>query len=135
MLRVNQSVGAPFVVPLGDIGPGLLLDPGGNPLPVLQFPDTINFTSAIFTATLTPTIFVLSGGNAFVAEPTIFVTLSPLSGSLIVAGIDSAVIVAQPASTVPEPGTVILIGIGLLVTRALLPTLRGVRKPSQSLFG
>ena len=132
-LTANQSGGPSLVVPLGNIGPGPLLDPGGNPLPALQFPDTINFTSAFFTATLSPTTFMLSSGNAFVAGPAISVVLSPTSGSFLMAGVDNALIMAQPASPVSEPRTVILIGTGLLAG-ALLRALRGARKPSQSLF-
>ena len=39
----------------GELGPGPLLDPIGNPLLVLQFPSTTNVMPASFMATLTPT--------------------------------------------------------------------------------
>ena len=49
-LTVNPDGGSPKALTLGDIGPGELLDTSGNP--VIQFPTTDNFTSAILTATL-----------------------------------------------------------------------------------
>jgi hypothetical protein len=44
---VEQSGGPPQVISLGNIGPGALLAPDGNPLLVLQFPSTTNFTSSV----------------------------------------------------------------------------------------
>ena len=112
-LTVDPSGGAPQDIFLGDIQPGQLLDSGGNPLPVLQFPDTINFTSAGLVATLSPATFMLSDGSTFVGGATIALTLSPSSGPVLVAGTDSALIAAQPAAGVPEPGSFILFGTAL----------------------
>ncbi len=112
MLTVVPLSGPPQIVQLGNIGPGPLLDPVGNPILALQFPGTINFTSANLTATLTPIAFVLSNGDAFVADPMVSVTLSSSTG-LLVAGVDNAVITAQPAATVSEPGALIPLTIGL----------------------
>jgi hypothetical protein len=119
-LTANPSSGPPQVIPLGDIGTGALLE-DGTPSLVLQFPGNRAFASASFTATLSPTSFELGDGNVFVAEPTIFVTLLPSMGSLLVANSDAAEITAQPAVAVPEPGTWILSAIGFLtgfLTRA-----------------
>jgi hypothetical protein len=110
MLTVNPGSGPPKVILLEDTGPGPLLDPNGNPLPVLQFSRTLNFTSASITAAPSPNVFLLSTGSTFDAAPSISETLSPSSGSFFVAGVDSAVITAQPASTILEPGTLIPFG-------------------------
>jgi hypothetical protein len=118
-LTANQTGGPSLVVPLGNIEPGPLLDPGGNPLPALLFPDTINLTSVSFTAALSPTTFLVNG-NAFVAAPAISVTLSPASGSFVIAGIDNVLIMADPASAVPEPRTLILLGPVSIVGALLL---------------
>ena len=56
-LTADPSGGPSQVIPLGNIGPGPLLDPNGNPLLVLQFPSSTSFTSASFMATLGPTTF------------------------------------------------------------------------------
>jgi hypothetical protein len=113
-LTPDPGSGPPQVIPLGDIGPGPLLDPNGNPLPVPQFSRTLNFTSASITATPIPNIFLLSTGSTFDAAPSISETLSPSSGSFFVAGVDSAVITAQPAPTILEPGTLTLFGTALI---------------------
>src|ERR1019366_312893 len=57
-----MSGGSPLAIPLGDLGPGAL-----SPTDPVQFPDTSLFTGAIFTATLSRTSFLLSGGGAFLA--------------------------------------------------------------------
>jgi hypothetical protein len=48
------------------------------------------------------------------------VTLSPASGSFLIAGIDNVLIMAQPASAVPEPRTLVLLGPVLIVGALLL---------------
>ena len=113
VLEVDPNGGAPQDIPLGDVAPGPLQDSGGNPLPVLQFPSTEDFTSATFTAMLSPTTFMLSDGSTFVGGATIALTLSPSSGPVLMAGTDDAVIAAQPAAGAPEPGSFILFGTAL----------------------
>jgi hypothetical protein len=132
-LIVDPTGGPPQVISLGNIVPGPLLDPTDeSPLPILQFPSTLSFTSAGLMATLSPTTFVLSNGDLFVADPVISVTLSPSSGSLLVPG-DDALITARSAA-VPEPETWMLFG-----TAALLRTLwrppRNKRKTPPSFGG
>ncbi|MEO8659819.1 MAG: PEP-CTERM sorting domain-containing protein [Bryobacteraceae bacterium] len=111
-LTLNVQGGSQQVINLGDIAPGLLQDNDGNP--VVQFPATILFTSAIFQATLTPTSFLLSDGTTFLTSPSILLNLTPASGTVLVAGTDLAPIYLQSeGSAVPEPGTLTLIGCGL----------------------
>lgn len=107
-LTVNFAGGSSQSFILGDIGPGELLDSSGNP--VIQFPSTDNFSSAIFTATLSPTTFTLSDGTTFTASGSIPSDLTP-SGPRLIAGTDFAVVNAeQPQVTpVPEPGTLFLL--------------------------
>lgn len=110
-LTLAFSNGTSQVISLGSIGPGPLLDPNGNPLAPLQFPDTTVFSSAIFQGTLSLTNFVLSNGSPFVPLSNFFsVTLLPSSGSSLAAGTDFALIQVAP---VPEPGTLFLMGSGL----------------------
>jgi hypothetical protein len=70
----------------------------------LQFPSTMSFTGAIFTATLSQTTFVLVDGSTFVAaSPAISLSLLPLSGSTLVAGRDFGVVTVQ----VPEADSLV----------------------------
>jgi hypothetical protein len=95
--------GSPLVIPLGDLGPGVL-----SPTDPLQFPATSLFTGAIFTATLSQTSFLLSDGSTFVAgSSTISAAVLPSSGTSLAAGIDFAVITV---SNVPEPNSALLLG-------------------------
>ena len=71
---------------LGNIGPGELLDSGGNP--IVQFPGSTQFTSATLTARLSQTTFRLSDGSTFTASPSISTGLTPSSGGLLVASVD-----------------------------------------------
>jgi hypothetical protein len=98
--------GSPLVIPLGDLGPGAL-----SPTDPVQFPDTSLFAGAIFTATLSRTNFLLSGGGAFLAtSSTITAEVLPASGPSLVAGTDFAVITVSDVSNVPEPRTTLLLG-------------------------
>jgi hypothetical protein len=108
-LTVDFRGGSSQVIKLGNIGPGELLDSSGNP--VVELPSTDVFTSALFTATLSPASFVLSDGTAFGARAPISVDLTPSSGSSLVAGVDFAVVNATP---IPEPNTLVLLGSTLI---------------------
>jgi hypothetical protein len=109
-LTVTPASGAPQTFNLGNLGPGESLDANGNPL--VQFPSMENFTSATFTATLSPTTFNLSDGSHFVASDTLSADLVPSSGSFLQASVDSVVISAQP---VPEPSVLVLLTTSALV--------------------
>jgi len=94
------------VFTLGDIGPGFLLDMGGNP--VVQVSGDQSFISAEFTATLFPLTFGLSDGTLFTAaSSSIDVQLLPSTGSTLTADVDQTTIGVTEAvqSTVPEPAT------------------------------
>lgn len=83
---------------LGDIGPGFLLDPSGNP--VVQVPSDQLFASAEFTATLSPGSFALFNGTSFVADSTsLDVLLQPSSGPTLGADVDR--------TTIAVPGTIV----------------------------
>lgn len=97
-LTLNFSSGSSESISLGDISPGELLDSSGNP--IVQFPSTDDFSSAVFTATLTPTTFTLSDGTTFAASGDITADLTPSSGSALVAGTDFAVINAESAPVI-----------------------------------
>jgi hypothetical protein len=62
---------------------------------------------------LSPTGFLLSSGTTFVAAPTISETMSPSWGSFLAAGVDNALITAQPASAISEAGTLIVVRTAL----------------------
>jgi hypothetical protein len=111
-LTVTPANGPSQVFSLGDIGPGELLDKNGNP-PV-EFPAAANFTSATFTATLSPADFRVSDGTTFDAFASVSATLTPSSGSFLQAGVDVVVINAQ-ASQTAEPSTLALAGTALTV--------------------
>jgi hypothetical protein len=89
---------------LGNIGPGFLLDSGGNP--VVQVPADQLFNSAEFTATLTASTFSTYDGSVFSANSTaVDVTLLPSSGSTLVADIDGTTIevAGSVEAAAPEP--------------------------------
>jgi hypothetical protein len=113
-----SASGIPINVPVGNLGPGPLLDPSGNPLFSLQFADTTTFSSATFTATLSQTTFLLSNGvvATLVGTPMISATILPSSGTTLNAGVDFAVLTVTasvPNTAIPEPGTLVLLGTGL----------------------
>ncbi len=119
MLTAFFLGGASQTFELGNIGPGELLDSDGNP--VVQFSSSSQFTSATLTATLSQTTFALSDGSTFNASPSISVELTASVGGLLVAGVDFAPIYAEARSraATPEPGTLILLPLGLLAVAAL----------------
>ena len=125
-----QNGGPPLIILLGDLGPGAL-----SPTDPVQFPDTSLFSSAIFSATLSQTNFLLSGGGSFVAgSATITAQLLPSTGPSLVAGGDLAVVsvVSVPdGSSVPEPSTwgLLVIALAMMIglrkrhLRRMLPAL------------
>jgi hypothetical protein len=115
ILTLTLSDSSKQVFDLGDIAPGFLLDGGGNP--VVQVPTTETFSSAEFTATLSPTAFTLSGPSPFQAySPSLDIFLLPTAGPALTADLDGTIIdVSNTApSTVPEPPVTGLVVSGLL---------------------
>jgi hypothetical protein len=100
---------------LGDIGPGFLLDGSGNP--VVQVPGDQAFASAEFTATVSPTTFMLYDGSLFAADSNVLdVLLLPSSGSALTVDVDQTLIgiSGAPPSSVPEPASGDLALVGAL---------------------
>ena len=97
------------ILALGDIGPGFLS-------PAASFPDTVDFSSAEFTADLDVTTFLLSGGGTFTANSAaIDVFLNPSSGANLVAGIDFALItVSNEPTAIPEPASWSLLALATI---------------------
>jgi hypothetical protein len=87
---------------LGDIGPGFF-SPND-----LQFPDTQNFSSALFMATLDFTSLQLDGGGSLTASSDqISALLLPSIGNTLTAGTDFTLI---EVAAVPEPDSLFLLG-------------------------
>jgi len=127
-LTVNFQGGSSQVISLGNIDPGILSDSSGNP--VVQFPSTDNFTSAVFTATLNQSSFTLSDGSTFVADESISADLLPSSGSSLQAGVDFVTIEAQSATAMPEYDRETT--LTLLLWLALIGTVGIVRRDRNS---
>ena len=130
VLTVTPSGQAAQVFDLGDIGPGLLSDPSGNP--VVQLPSDELFASAELTATLSSTSFLLSDGTTFVADSgALDVTLGPASGPTLTADVDQGVISVSggpPVSSIPEPkGSLPLLVAGVWFASRLRRTQRHPR--------
>jgi hypothetical protein len=91
---------------LGDIGPGFF---SSN---ALEFADTEDFSSAVFSATLDTTSLQLDGGGSFTASSSLIsASLLPSSGDSLVAGTDFVYIdVSNEISAVPEPASYLLVG-------------------------
>ncbi len=105
------------VISFGDIGPGFVLDSGGNP--VVQVPGDSLFTSALFNASLSTTTIALFDGTTFLADSgTVQLLLTPSSGLTLAADADAANIQVSGTvlTTVPEPGTnaVLLLSLSAL---------------------
>src|ERR1700733_1615119 len=102
------------VFSLGDIDPGFLLDPSGNP--VVQVPGDQLFASAELTATLSAGSFGLFDGTSFVADSTsIDVVLQPSSGLTLVADTDQTTIGVSGSGTevTPEPSFFVVLLLAL----------------------
>jgi hypothetical protein len=114
-LTVLFQGGASQTFTPANVAPGELLDSMGNP--VIQFPSTTNFTSALLTATLSATNLQLSNGSTFNASSLLSVSLTPSSGMNLQAGTDLALINAQSAAAAgtPEPAS-----LGLVLLSSIL---------------
>jgi hypothetical protein len=120
ILQLTPSSGVPQDVALGTIDPGTLGDGAGNPFVGLQFADTLTFTSAVFTATLSTSTFQMLDGSTFQAfSPDLLFTLAspgglapnPLSAEFT--GVEFLVDGDVLPSSVPEPSTLLFLGSGL----------------------
>lgn len=115
ILTLTASDTSQEVFDLGDIGPGFLLDGGGNP--VVQVPCDAMFVSAEFTASLLPTMFGLTDGTIFSADTTMLdVVLLPSAGTTLIVDVDQVVFTVNGtiSSPTPEPRVEFLAIIGCL---------------------
>lgn len=107
-LSLTRQDGATEIFTAGDVGPGVFGD--------ALFPDFDLFVSATFSATLSAQDFLLADGTTLVAPSNaILVTLLPSAGEFLLPG-DFAIIdidAAPPTQSVPEPGSLALLGTGL----------------------
>lgn len=111
-LTLNLIGQAPQVIALPDIGPGFLLDSGGNPLVLVPGDESVS--SVKFSAVLSPLVFGLDGGSSVSANSSsIEVLLVPSSGDHLIAGVDLATI-SVSTSPVPEPATAATLLFGLI---------------------
>jgi hypothetical protein len=107
---VLTSAGGSQNFQLGDIGPGTFS------LPALEFPDSADFSSAVFTASLDTSSFALDGGDLMTADSRLVTALMlPSVGSSLVAGNDSILItVSAEPSALPEPSTFHVLSLALV---------------------
>jgi hypothetical protein len=88
----------------GDQGPGSSQ---------ILFLDSDFFTSALFQATLSQTLFTLSDGTSFQADSNVLTAkLLPSNGTALVAGTDSVLLTVSGTpvvTTVPEPSSLLLV--------------------------
>ena len=103
-LTLTRADRSQEVIDLGDIEPGFLLDPSGNP--VVQVPGDQSFASAEFKATLSAEAFALFDGTSFTADSTLIdVVLDRPSGSMLVADTDNTTIGVTGTLAAPEPSS------------------------------
>jgi hypothetical protein len=112
-LSLTYQDGSTSTIDLMDIGPGFADNPN------LFFADSVLFSSATFTATLSSLDFLLADGTTFqAASNLISVVLSPATGLLLSPG-DFAVIDIEgeirdeEIPSVPEPSTLVLLASGI----------------------
>ncbi len=100
------------VFTVGDLAPGFLLDGSGNPL--IQVSSNQLFISAEFTATLSPTSFMLYDGSTFTPDTvSVDVLLLPSSGPDLIADSDQTTLAAVQNSGSPEPASFLLAAAAL----------------------
>lgn len=93
-LDLTQS-GVTSSIPLGDLAPGI------SQLLVL---DSASFSSAVFNAQLSQTLFALSNGTSFQANSsTLTATLLPSSGPFLTPGVDFVLLTVSGTVVVPVP--------------------------------
>jgi hypothetical protein len=98
------------VVALGDIGPGVF-----SPS-ILEFSSDIQILSLTFSATLSPTLFDVSGtGQQEAASPNLVLAVTPTAGDFLEPGVDFGILTITTADTaVPEPASWLFTGGPLL---------------------
>ena len=113
-----------LVFSLGDLGPGSY-----NP-EALEFSDSQTFTSALFTASLSPGALFLQDGTSFVpATTTLQVELSPSEGPALQPGVDFSLISVPQTIPAPEPSTLALFAAAVLVCLGLRLRYGLMRRP------
>lgn len=115
-LSLTYQDGSTSTIDLMDIGPGFADNPN------LFFADSVLFSSATFTATLSSLDFLLADGTTFHAGSSLIsVVLSSATGLLLSPG-DFAVIDIDgeigdgEIPSVPEPGTLVLLACGAVAS-------------------
>ncbi len=113
-LTLEGDLGTQEVV-LGEIDPGIF-----SPPMTAEFSDTINFTSATLTATLSESVINLYDSTTFTPyTETVTASIVPSSGNDLIAGTDFAVITVSDQAATPEPATGATLGGALLLVSAI----------------